>query len=73
MGCDPEINIVTLGAKILTKIKLAPHSLENILSTCPSEFGVSMDHIILTLDWLYAIKSINVKGDEVTINAIKNP
>nr|WP_277870220.1 ABC-three component system middle component 6 [Vibrio cyclitrophicus] len=33
-----------------------------------SELDVSIDHIILSLDWLFMISAINVNGNTVTIN-----
>jgi len=71
MGCDPEINVVTLGAKVLEKLKDKKQNIEKIISEYPSEFEISIDHIILSLDWLYAIKAINFNGREVFINAAK--
>lgn len=69
MGCDPEINIVSLGAKILESLKDESKTIDEILLTFPSELKVSMDHIILSLDWLYIIGSIRTDGEETLINA----
>ncbi|EHD2282070.1 hypothetical protein AB6919_003369 [Vibrio cholerae] len=67
-GCDPEINVVSIGAKILKKVAEQNLSLDAILMHCSSELKVSIDHIILTLDWLFSIKAIEFNGTEVFIN-----
>ncbi len=67
-GCDPEINVVSIGAKILQKVAEESLSLDAILIDCSSELKVSIDHIILSLDWLFSIKAIGINGTEVFIN-----
>ncbi|RCE18960.1 ABC-three component system middle component 6 [Aeromonas caviae] len=67
-GCDPEINVVSIGAKILKKLAKENSSLDAILTDCSSELNVSIDHIILSLDWLFSIKAIGFNGVEVFIN-----
>jgi hypothetical protein len=67
-GCDPEINIVIIGAKILRKVAEDKPSLEEILTDCASELQVSIDHVILSLDWLFSINAIDFNGIEVVIN-----
>lgn len=67
-GCDPELNVVSIGAKILEKIIEGNRSLDEILTNCSSELKVSIDHIILSLDWLFSIKAIDFNGKEVYIN-----
>jgi len=67
-GCDPEINVVSIGAKILRKLVEENSSLDVILSDFSSELKVSIDHVILSLDWLYSIKAIDFNGKEVIIN-----
>lgn len=67
-GCDPEINVVSIGAKILKKIAEENSSLDAIMSDCSSELKVSIDHVILSLDWLFSIKAIDFDGTEVFIN-----
>jgi hypothetical protein len=67
-GCDPEINVVSIGAKILEKIIKEGTSLDEIMTDCSSELKVSVDHIILSLDWLFSIKAIDFNGEEVIIN-----
>jgi len=70
-GCDPEINVVSIGAKILRKLLDGNVSLTDIISAYPNEIEVSVDHIILSLDWLFAIKAIDFDGSEVLINEAK--
>ncbi|MCP1319752.1 ABC-three component system middle component 6 [Halomonas sp. 707B3] len=67
-GCDPEINVVSIGAKILKKVAEENPSLDAILTDCSSELKVSIDHIILSLDWLFSIRAIGFNGVEVFIN-----
>ena len=67
-GCDPEINIVSIGAKILKKVVEENPSLDEILTDCSSELKVSIDHIILSLDWLFSIRAIGFNGVEIVIN-----
>jgi len=67
-GCDPEINVVSIGARILEKIVKGSTSLDEIMIDCSSELKVSVDHIILSLDWLFSIKAIDFNGEEVIIN-----
>jgi len=67
-GCDPEINVVSIGAKILKKIAEGNSSLDAIMSDCSLELKVSIDHVILSLDWLFSIKAIDFNGTEVFIN-----
>lgn len=67
-GCDPEINIVSMGAKILEILERNSLTLEKILIEGSSELSVSTDHIILTLDWLFSIKAIDFDGVGVFIN-----
>lgn len=67
-GCDPEINVVSIGAKILKKVAEENQPLDVIFTECSSELKVSIDHIILSLDWLFSIKAIGFNGVEVFIN-----
>lgn len=67
-GCDPEINVVSIGAKILKKVAEENPSLDAILTDCSLDLKVSIDHIILSLDWLFAIKALGINGTEVFIN-----
>lgn len=69
-GCDPEINVVSIGAKILERIVKEGGSLDEIMTVCSPELKVSVDHIILSLDWLFSIKAIDFNGEEVVINEV---
>lgn len=68
MGCNPKINIVSIGAKLLEKIQHGKVDVYDIFLELPSELQVSIDHIILSLDWLFIIKAISFNGNEVCIN-----
>ena len=67
-GCDPEVNIVSIGAKILEQLALGSLSVESIISTYSARYTVSIDHIILSLDWLFAINAISFDGITVSVN-----
>lgn len=67
-GCDPEINIVSIGAKILEQLLIESSSIESMISTNSVKYAVSIDHIILSLDWLFAINAISFDGATVSIN-----
>lgn len=67
-GCDPEINIVRIGAKILEQLVIESSSIESIISTYSVKYAVSIDHIILSLDWLFVINAISFDGVMVNIN-----
>lgn len=64
-GCDPNVNVVVLGAKILVLLGSHSRSISFLLLELPGELGVSSDHIILTLDWLFMIDAIYVTEEEV--------
>lgn len=69
-GSNPDINIVVLGASLLKKLFESSLSIQELLVVIPKEIGVSSDHIILTLDWLFLIDAISMSGDEVYINEV---
>lgn len=71
IGCDPDRNIVKLGSVILEELKRKNLTTQEALLILPRRLDVSIDHIILTLDWLYAIESISIKDEEIAINAAK--
>ncbi|MHB0764474.1 ABC-three component system middle component 6 [Stutzerimonas sp. NM35] len=64
-GCDPEINVLVLGARILEKILSGKVEIDWLLNVFPSEVGVSVDHIILSLDWLYMIGAVYIEGERI--------
>jgi hypothetical protein len=65
-GCDPRINVVRIGAHLLNMLNSGPADLRNLLEQCSADFGVSVDHVILSLDWLYMIAAIEVNAGEIT-------
>ncbi|MBE0383318.1 hypothetical protein PCARR_a1640 [Pseudoalteromonas carrageenovora IAM 12662] len=42
--------------------------MDELMIDCAFELKVSVDHIILSLDWLFSIKAIDFNGEEVIIN-----
>ncbi|MDO8402523.1 MAG: hypothetical protein Q7T27_03405 [Pseudomonas sp.] len=64
-GCDPEINVVVLGAKILKKISSEDIEVDWLLEVFSLEVGVSVDHIILCIDWLYMIGAVYIDGERI--------
>lgn len=71
MSCHKEANVIVLGAIILNKLKKTElMSLEDlILLFSNKKKKISVDHIILTCDWLYAINAIDYNKNGVWINA----
>jgi len=67
-GCDPKINVVSLGAFIINKLKVQSLTLDELVFGLPEELSLSIDHIILSLDWLFIINAITVSSNKVTIN-----
>ncbi len=67
-GSDPAINVVSIGAKILEYLKAEKTSIDKIIEFYPLELKISVDHIILSLDWLFTIGAISTDGIEVFIN-----
>jgi hypothetical protein len=59
-GCDPQVNIIVIGAKLLVELRRTECSIEELLFNFSTRLNVSSDHIILTLDWLYTISAIEV-------------
>jgi hypothetical protein len=68
LGTDPKINILTIGAEILKILIGNSSSVENILGSAPKQLGVSIDHVILSLDWLFSINAIFLDDEEIYIN-----
>jgi hypothetical protein len=71
---DPNINIIVIGAYILKKIKFANSiSLNNLIEESSYELSLSIDHIILAIDWLYIINSISINAStmEIYLNEAK--
>ena len=72
-GCNPEINILYIGAYVLKELherKSKHMAIKQLFKVGAKDLSVSIDHIILALDWLYIISAINHNGKEVFINEI---
>jgi len=70
-GTNPEINVVYIGAFVLKRLhetKSHKMKIANLMKVGERELCVSIDHMILTLDWLFAISAIQHNNDEVSIN-----
>lgn len=70
LGCDPKINILTIGGFVIGKLKNGALDSLTLLEECSKDLSVSVDHIILSLDWLYSINAICEKGSMVSLNEI---
>jgi len=68
VGCDPNRNIITLGAKIIERLSSSSSDVDNLLLKCSEELSVSMDHIMISLDWLFMIGVIDFCDNEVFLN-----
>jgi hypothetical protein len=68
LGCSPQINILTIGASIIGALKESPLELDDLLLNFPKELNVSMDHIILTMDWLFSLGILSIEDRRVTLN-----
>lgn len=66
-GCDPKVNVVVLGARLIDEIRVDGRRVDVLLFDLPSKLKVSTDHIILTLDWLFAISVIEMNQGVVRI------
>ncbi|CAI8971740.1 conserved hypothetical protein [Pseudomonas chlororaphis] len=66
-GCDPEINVIVLGAKVLKQLMTKSVTLDWLLQEFSREVKVSVDHMILCVDWLYAIDVIYLDGERICI------
>ncbi|MCP4985660.1 MAG: hypothetical protein GY928_06190 [Colwellia sp.] len=73
-GCNPEINILYIGAYILEKLNTRKNkriTIKQLFKLGSAELDVSVEHIILALDWLYIISAINHNNQEVFINEVE--
>lgn len=68
VGCDPSRNIITLGANIIERLSSSSIDVDNLLLKCSEELSVSMDHIMISLDWLFMIGVIDFCDNEVFLN-----
>lgn len=69
LGCSPNINVLTIGAEILKRLSEEPIELNDLLFKLPKELDLSIDHIILSTDWLFSLGTISMIDDKVAINA----
>lgn len=70
-GANPEINVVYIGAFVLKRLHESrgrKMKIARLMKLGESELSISIDHMILTLDWLYTISAIKHNNDEVSIN-----
>lgn len=69
VGTHPEINIITIGAKILVYLSHRNQGciMDEIFEYFQKNSNLSLDHIILSLDWLFIIRAISIKDDQVFI------
>lgn len=66
-GCDPNVNLLVIGAVIISLLKSGPMEITEVLNTCSKESNVSIDHVILTLDWLFSILAIKSENSLVSL------
>jgi len=65
------MNVLYIGGFILKKLyecKKRRMPITQLMKVGAKEFSVSIDHIILALDWLYIISAIGYDGKEIFIN-----
>lgn len=67
-GCDPQINVFYIGAKILQLLKDRPYEINHMINFASKEFDISADHILLSIDWLFIIKAITIANNTIYIN-----
>ncbi|AYF20077.1 TPA: hypothetical protein GRI80_00095 [Vibrio parahaemolyticus] len=70
-GSHPEMNVLYIGGFILKKLherKRKRMTITQLMKVGTKELSVSVDHIILALDWLYIISAIGYDSKEVFIN-----
>ncbi|UNH41545.1 hypothetical protein MNY66_10850 [Moellerella wisconsensis] len=70
-GSHPKMNVLYIGGFILEKLhecKKKRMTITQLMKIGNKELSVSVDHIILTLDWLYIISAISYNEKEIFIN-----
>ena len=70
-GCDPKVNVVFIGSEILKLLLSESLNLRSLIIKIKNTLNVSVDHVILSLDWLFMIKAINIYNDKIVINETK--
>lgn len=71
LGCDPQINVLFIGAEIIKILLKKPYTIEEVISEITKMFDISIDHVILSLDWLYTINAIYEINNKLIVNEIK--
>lgn len=72
-GCHPELNVLYIGGYILKKLyerKNKRMPISQLMKMGTRELSITVDYIILALDWLYIISAISYNSKEVFINEI---
>lgn len=70
-GANPEINVVYIGAFVINRLQVSrgrKMKITRLMMLGESTLSISIDHMILTLDWLYTISAIKYNNNEVSIN-----
>lgn len=67
-GCDPDINIIKIGAQLLLYLRDGPWNAAQLLTFASSKLNLSIDHIILSLDWLFMIGAIKIDSEDISIH-----
>lgn len=70
-GSYPEMNVLYIGGFILKELhdrKRKRMTITQLMKIGNKELSVSVDYIILALDWLYIISAIGYDSKEVFIN-----
>lgn len=70
-GSHPKMNVLYIGGFILEKLherKKKRMTITQLIKIASKELSVSIDHIILTLDWLYIISAIGYNEKGIFIN-----
>ncbi|EHU1483712.1 ABC-three component system middle component 6 [Acinetobacter baumannii] len=73
-GADPNINIIVIGGFLLNEIQNKKSiNIDKLIYLAIEELDLSIDHIILSLDWLFIIKAItlNLETQEIQLNEIQ--
>ncbi|MGK0307256.1 MAG: hypothetical protein ACI8RP_000207 [Urechidicola sp.] len=70
-GCDPKINVVYIGSEILKLLISESFDLHNLIIKSTNTLDISIDHVILSLDWLFIVKAISINNDKVILNETK--
>lgn len=64
---DPRISVLFLGAEVLKAIDRQGLDVSVVLEEMSSIFGVSFDHMMLALEWLFIIDAVFVDDGKVKL------